>query len=157
MYVHDWKFHLLTSVFNKYTYDEEYALFFTNHEITIVNKMWENIDVPPFVEAAEIVASWVNLQRELNLWIVFVCLCAPLVGGAQTPSHERLVMITKRKKIKIEKSARVSKRKMIEIMNQAVINLMIENDELKKQIKKYENLLDVTLIKSGSTTEEQSY
>ena len=66
-------------------------------------------------------------------------------------------MITKRKKIKIEKSARVSKRKMIEIMNQAVINLMIENDELKKQIKKYENLLDVTLIKSGSTTEEQSY
>ena len=67
MFDHDWQFHLLTSVFNKYTYDEEYALFFTNHDITIVNKMWENIDVPPFVEAAEIVASWVNLQRELNL------------------------------------------------------------------------------------------
>jgi hypothetical protein len=51
----------------------------------------------------------------------------------------------------------VTKRKKIQVMNQVVINLMIENDALKKQIKKYENLLDVTLIKSGSPTEEQSY
>jgi hypothetical protein len=64
---HDWQFHLLTSILNKYTFNEEYALFFTNHEITILNKMWENISMPPFVEAAEIVASWLSLQHELNL------------------------------------------------------------------------------------------
>ena len=74
---------------------------------------------------------------------MFVCLCALALRGAQTSSLERLVMVTKRKKI--------------QVMNQVVINLMIENDALKKQIKKYENLLDVTLIKSGSPTEEQSY
>ena len=65
------------------------------------------------------------------------------MGGAQTPSHERLVMITKRQKI--------------QVMNEVVINLMIENDELKKKNKKLENLLDITLIKSGSPQEEQSY
>lgn len=74
---------------------------------------------------------------------VFVCLCALALRGAQTPSHERLVMITKRKKI--------------QIMNEVVINLMIENTELKAQNKKLENLLDITLIKSGSPQEEQSY
>lgn len=42
-------------------------------------------------------------------------------------------------------------------MNEVVINLMIENDELKKKNKKLENLLDITLIKSGSPQEEQSY
>jgi len=74
---------------------------------------------------------------------VFVCLCALALRGAQTSSLERLVMITKRKKI--------------QIMNEAVINLMIENAELKTQNKKLENLLDITLIKSGSPQEEQSY
>ena len=64
-------------------------------------------------------------------------------ASAQTPSHERLVMITKRQKI--------------QVMNKVVINLMIENDELKKKNKKLENLLDITLIKSGSPQEEQSY
>lgn len=42
-------------------------------------------------------------------------------------------------------------------MNEVVINLMIENTELKAQNKKLENLLDITLIKSGSPQEEQSY
>jgi hypothetical protein len=65
------------------------------------------------------------------------------VGGAQTPSHERLVMITKQKKIKI--------------LNEIVVNLMIENDELLKENKRMGNLLDITLIKSGSPQEEQSY
>jgi hypothetical protein len=65
------------------------------------------------------------------------------VGGAQTPSHERLVMITKRKQIKI--------------LNEIVVSLMIENDELLKENKRMGNLLDITLIKSGSPQEEQSY
>jgi len=51
----------------------------------------------------------------------------------------------------------ITKRKKIQIMNEAVINLMIENAELKTQNKKLENLLDITLIKSGSPQEEQSY
>jgi regulator of replication initiation timing len=65
------------------------------------------------------------------------------VGGAQTPSHERLVMITKRQKI--------------QIMNETVISLMIENEKIKKENRKLKNLLDITLIKSGSPQEEQSY
>jgi hypothetical protein len=48
------------------------------------------------------------------------------VGGAQTPSHERLVMITKRKQIKI--------------LNEIVVSLMIENDELLKENKRMGNL-----------------
>lgn len=51
----------------------------------------------------------------------------------------------------------ITKRKKIQIMNEVVINLMIENTELKAQNKKLENLLDITLIKSGSPQEEQSY
>jgi hypothetical protein len=51
----------------------------------------------------------------------------------------------------------ITKRQKIQIMNEAVINLMIENAELKAQNKKLENLLDITLIKSGSPQEEQSY
>jgi hypothetical protein len=65
------------------------------------------------------------------------------VGGAQTPSHERLVMITKRKQIKY--------------MNEVVIMLMQENEKLIIENKKLNNLLDLTLIKSGSPQEEQSY
>ena len=51
----------------------------------------------------------------------------------------------------------ITKRQKIQIINEAVINLMIENAELKAQNKKLENLLDITLIKSGSPQEEQSY
>lgn len=51
----------------------------------------------------------------------------------------------------------ITKRQKIKIINEVVINLMIENDELKKKNKKLENLLDITLIKSGSPQEEQSY
>jgi regulator of replication initiation timing len=65
------------------------------------------------------------------------------VGGAQTSSHERLVMITKRKQIKY--------------MNEVVIMLMQENEKLIIENKKLNNLLDLTLIKSGSPQEEQSY
>jgi regulator of replication initiation timing len=65
------------------------------------------------------------------------------VGGAQTPSHERLVMITKRKQIKY--------------MNEVVIMLMQENEKLIIENKKLNNLLDITLIKSGSPQKEQSY
>lgn len=65
------------------------------------------------------------------------------MGGAQTPSHERLVMITKRKQIKY--------------MNEVVIMLMQENEKLIIENKKLNNLLDLTLIKSGSPQEEQSY
>ena len=74
---------------------------------------------------------------------MFVCLCALALRGAQTPSHERLVMITKRQKI--------------QIMNETVISLMIENEKIKKENRKLKNLLDITLIKSGSPQEEQSY
>ena len=51
----------------------------------------------------------------------------------------------------------ITKRQKIKIINEVVINLMIENDELNKKNKKLENLLDITLIKSGSPQEEQSY
>jgi hypothetical protein len=51
----------------------------------------------------------------------------------------------------------VTKRKQIKILNEVVISLMIENDELLKEMKRMGNLLDITLIKSGSPTEEQSY
>ena len=51
----------------------------------------------------------------------------------------------------------ITKRKQIKILNEIVVSLMIENDELLKENKRMENLLDITLIKSGSPQEEQSY
>jgi len=51
----------------------------------------------------------------------------------------------------------ITKRKKIQIMNETVISLMIENEKIKKENRKLKNLLDITLIKSGSPQEEQSY
>ena len=51
----------------------------------------------------------------------------------------------------------ITKRKQIKILNEIVVSLMIENDELLKENKRMGNLLDITLIKSGSPQEEQSY
>lgn len=42
-------------------------------------------------------------------------------------------------------------------MNEVVIMLMQENEKLIIENKKLNNLLDLTLIKSGSPQEEQSY
>ena len=51
----------------------------------------------------------------------------------------------------------ITKRKQIKIMNEVVILLMQENETLITENKKLNNLLDLTLIKSGSPQEEQSY
>ena len=51
----------------------------------------------------------------------------------------------------------ITKRKQIKIMNEVVILLMQENETLITENKKLNNLLDMTLIKSGSPQEEQSY
>lgn len=51
----------------------------------------------------------------------------------------------------------ITKKKQIKIMNEVIIHLLQENDQLTKANKKLENLLDLTLIKSGSPQEEQSY
>jgi len=42
-------------------------------------------------------------------------------------------------------------------MNEVVIMLMQENEKLIIENKKLNNLLDITLIKSGSPQKEQSY
>lgn len=49
------------------------------------------------------------------------------------------------------------KKEIIKLMNEIIIHLTLENDKLTKANKKLENLLDLTLIKSGSPHEEQSY
>ena len=49
------------------------------------------------------------------------------------------------------------KKKIIELMNEIILHLTLENDQLAKANKKLENLLDLTLIKSGSPHEEQSF
>ncbi len=51
----------------------------------------------------------------------------------------------------------ITKRKQIKYMNEVVIMLMQENEKLIIENKKLNNLLDLTLIKSGSPQEEQSY
>jgi regulator of replication initiation timing len=51
----------------------------------------------------------------------------------------------------------ITKKKKLQILNEIIVHLMQENDQLTKANKKLENLLDLTLIKSGSPHEEQSY
>ena len=51
----------------------------------------------------------------------------------------------------------ITKRKKIKYMNEVVIMLMQENEKLIIENKKLNNLLDLTLMKSGSPHEEQSY
>jgi hypothetical protein len=57
----------------------------------------------------------------------------------------------------LTKEGEMRKKEIIKLMNEIIIHLTLENDKLTKANKKLENLLDLTLIKSGSPQEEQSY
>lgn len=63
MFDHDFEFHLLVMEYDRTLHVRGYSLWFIGVEIDASHiKSWNNQDIAPFAEAAEIVQDWLELK-----------------------------------------------------------------------------------------------